>query len=79
MLRTIKAGPSLNQLVENRWIRLATIDPESGRAHVWRDGGFEEFEGPIERLPSAFSSAEWFTGKIEHLPMAAIHTAAGVR
>src|SRR6185437_10173978 len=66
----IHASASLMQLVQNRWIRVATIDPESGRVHVRKDNGFEEFDGPVERLPVAFSSTEWYRGKIQHLPMA---------
>ncbi len=66
----IDRSASLTQMVENRWIRVATIDPVSGRVHVRRDSGFEEFDGPLERLPVALSSAEWYAGKIEHLPMA---------
>ncbi len=77
--RVIKASPPLKQLIENRWIRIAAIDPASGRVHVHRDSGFEEFDGPLERLPVAVSSAEWYTGKSEHLPMAWIRTAGGVR
>jgi len=72
--KVIAASPSLNRLVENRWIRVATIDPESGRVHVRRERGFEEFADRLERLPVALSSAEWFAGKIQHLPMAWIQT-----
>jgi hypothetical protein len=77
MEKVIQASFSLKQLVENRWIRVATIDPDSGRVHVRRDGGFEAFEGPVERLPVALSSAEWYSGKLEHLAMASIQTPAG--
>jgi uncharacterized protein YbcC (UPF0753/DUF2309 family) len=72
--KVIAASPSLSQLVDNRWIRLATLDPASGRVHVRRDSGFEEFNERLERLPVALSSAEWFAGKIEHLSMASIQT-----
>ena len=72
--RVIGASPSLRQLVENRWIRVATIDPASGRVHVRRDSGFEEFIERLERLPVALSSAEWYSGKLQHLPMAWIQT-----
>ncbi len=73
----INANASLKQLVENRWIRIATIDPASGGVDVRRDSGFEEFDGSLERLPVALSSAEWYSGKFQHLPMAWIQTAAG--
>jgi hypothetical protein len=70
MTEVINASAPLKQLVENRWIRIATIDPDSGRVHVRRDSGFELFNAPLERLPVALSSNEWYRGKIEHLPMA---------
>jgi uncharacterized protein YbcC (UPF0753/DUF2309 family) len=79
LAEVVNRSASIKQLVENRWIRLATIDPDSGRVHVRRDSGFEEFDGPVERLPVALSSAEWYGGKIEHLPMAWIQAAAGGR
>jgi uncharacterized protein len=72
--KTINASASLKQLVDNRWIRVATIDPVSGRVHVRRDSGFEEFQGAFERLPVTLSSHEWYTGKLQHLPMAWIQT-----
>jgi uncharacterized protein len=70
LTKVINASPSLKQLVQNRWIRIATIDPASARVFVYRDHGFEEFRSGLERLPVALSSAEWYSGKIEHLPMA---------
>jgi len=72
--KVVNASASLKQLVTNRWIRLATIDPVSGRVHVRRDSGFEEFHEALERLPVALSSHEWYVGKLQHLPMAWIQT-----
>jgi hypothetical protein len=72
--KVIGASASLKQLVENRWIRVATVDPASGRVHVRRGAGFEEFNERLERLPVALSSEEWFAGKSQHLPMAWIQT-----
>ncbi len=79
LTKVVNASASLKQLVENRWIRIATIDPMSGRVHVRRDNGFEELDGPMERLPVALSSAEWYAGKIQHLAMAWIQTERGGR
>ena len=70
----IDASASLKQLLKNRWIRLATMDPDSGRVHVLRDDGFEEFREALERLPVALSSHEWYAGKLQHLPMAWVQT-----
>ena len=80
--KVIDASGALKRLVENRWIRLATINPVSGCVHVARDSSFEEFREPLERLPVALSSHEWYAGKLEHLPMACIQmprTARGER
>jgi uncharacterized protein YbcC (UPF0753/DUF2309 family) len=74
MEKVLENSTALKQLVDNRWIRLATIDPDSGRVHVCRDGGFEAFNQPLERLPVALSSHEWYAGKLQHLPMAWIQT-----
>lgn len=72
--KLIDSNTALKRLVENRWIRVATIDPASGRIHVLRDGEFEEFHEALERLPVALSSHEWYAGRLEHLPMAGIQT-----
>ena len=72
--KVIEASTSIERLVTNRWIRLATINPASGQVHVRRDDGFEEFHEDLERLPVALSSHEWYAGKLQHLPMAWIQT-----
>jgi uncharacterized protein YbcC (UPF0753/DUF2309 family) len=78
LMNVVDGDPSLKQVVQNGWIRVATLDPESGRVHCLRRNGFEEFEGPVERLPVAFSSAEWFGGRIGHLGMAWIQSGGKV-
>ena len=77
--KVIQANASLRQLIENRWIRIATMDPESGRVFVRRHHGFEEFQPNLERLPTVLSSAEWYSNKIDHLPMAWIQSPIGTR
>ena len=70
MEQVIETNIAFKRLLQNRWIRLATIDPASARVHVYRDRGFEEFHEDLERLPVALSSHEWYSGKLQHLPMA---------
>lgn len=79
LVKVVNTSAALAQLVDNRWIRLATIDPATGLVHVRRDSGFEEFNGLVERLPVALTSAEWYGGKRQHLPMAWIQNEAGDR
>ncbi|HEY3835439.1 MAG TPA: DUF2309 domain-containing protein [Bryobacteraceae bacterium] len=75
MAKVIHADPAIRKLVENRWFRLAVIDPDSGCVQVYRAGGFEEFDEALDRLPVALSSSEWYNGKSDHLDMAWIQPA----
>jgi uncharacterized protein YbcC (UPF0753/DUF2309 family) len=77
LMRAVEGNASLRRLIENRWIRIATINPVSGVIYVLRAEGFEKFAGPVERLPVALSSAEWYGGKSQYLPMAWIQSAGG--
>lgn len=74
VLSTIRANPLLWEFLDNRWIRLATVDPEDATLiHYYNGGGqWERIEGDDERLARASSSVDWYHGKLEHLPMARI-------
>jgi uncharacterized protein YbcC (UPF0753/DUF2309 family) len=72
VMRVISANPGLSQLVDNRWVRLATLDPDTGEVNVRRDDAFERLEGGIDALPSVAASVDWFRGKLQHLPIAHI-------
>lgn len=78
VLSVIRAHPLLWEFLDNRWIRLATIDPvDATRIHVYRGGDhWERIEGDDERLAAAATSLDWSLGKREHLPMARIRSAA---
>lgn len=74
-LETIRANPLLWEFLDNRWIRLATVDPIDGTLiHAYRgDGRWERIEGDDERLYAADSSRSFYQGRIEHLPVARIN------
>jgi len=75
LMPVIHANPELTEFVENQWIRLATIDHESGEIQVYRGSGvFEKLEGEEEPLPVAICSADWYQGRREHLPIARIES-----
>jgi uncharacterized protein len=77
LMSVIKANPELTEFVCNKWIRLATMDPDDGHIEVYRDGVFEKLEGDEEPLPVAPSSRAWYQGKMEHLSLARIDPRAG--
>lgn len=73
VLGVIHANPLLNEFLENRWIRLAALAPGSGVIQVYRGGGcWEPLQGDEEPLPVAPSSMAYYSGKMEHLPVARI-------
>jgi uncharacterized protein YbcC (UPF0753/DUF2309 family) len=72
VLSTIHKIPILAEFLDKRWIRLATIDPDDGIIHAYRDGVWERVSGLDEPLPTAPSSAAWYQGKLGHLPVARI-------
>jgi uncharacterized protein YbcC (UPF0753/DUF2309 family) len=76
VMKVISASPGLSELVDRRWVRLATLDPATGDVHVRRGHTFEKLDGGREALPSAAASVDWFRGKLEHLPIARI---SGIR
>jgi len=73
----IASNPANAQLVNHRWIRLATMDPDTRRIHVRREQGFEPYIPEARPLPVAASSRDWYRGHRDHLPVARI--AAGGR
>ena len=76
LMRTVHASRELTEFVDNRWIRLATMDPDTGRIEVLRDGTFEPLTGDEEPLLLAPSSIHHYAGRLEHLPVARIASAA---
>lgn len=73
LMSVIRANRELIEFVCNRWIRLATMDPEDGHIEVYRGGDrFEPLAGDDEPLPVTPDSATWYRGKMEHLPLARI-------
>ncbi|MBL8240008.1 MAG: DUF2309 domain-containing protein [Bryobacterales bacterium] len=68
----IEANPAVKEFVVNRWIRIAAMDPDTGRIRIRRDSGYEDLSGEVKSLPSAPSSLDWYRGKLDHLPMAVI-------
>ncbi len=72
VMRAFSTSALLMELLEKRWIRIATLDPETGVIHVYRDGTFERADEQKQALPSVADSVEWYGGKMEHLPIALV-------
>jgi uncharacterized protein YbcC (UPF0753/DUF2309 family) len=70
--RVVEANPAIDQLVRNRWIWLACLDPESGTLWEFRSTGFV-LHVAEHALPTVTGdSAAWYSGKRGFLPPVAI-------
>jgi uncharacterized protein YbcC (UPF0753/DUF2309 family) len=76
LMKVVRANRELTEFVDNRWIRLATMDPDDGHIEVLRSGHFEPLTGDEEPLLSAATSRQFYQGRRDHLPMARIAAAA---
>jgi uncharacterized protein YbcC (UPF0753/DUF2309 family) len=69
VLAAIRSNPELSQFLFNQWIRMATMDPEDGQLHVFRNGTFEPFrDEEFSGLAQFPNSHTYFQGRAEHLP-----------
>ncbi len=75
LMSVIKANKELVEFVCNRWIRIATMDPDDGHIEIYRGSDvFEPLTGDEEPLPVTPNSMQWYRGKMEHLPLARIES-----
>ncbi len=73
LMSVVKASKELAEFVCNRWIRIATMDPDDGHIEIYRGNDvFEPLEGDEEPLPITPSSVAWYRGRSENLPLARI-------
>jgi uncharacterized protein YbcC (UPF0753/DUF2309 family) len=78
LMKVIHANPLLTEFVDNRWIRINSLDPDTGEIQCYRGKGeWEPLVGSEEPLPVAPSSIDYYRGKREHLPVARIETKGG--
>ncbi len=63
---------ALQLMVENEWIQLAHLDPDSQRIAYWKLGSWLEQKPLPQKLPAAEDSAHWFHHHREDLEVAEI-------
>jgi len=66
-----KRQPGIQQLLNNEWVLLTVIDPDTGDfIQFFPNGvGFSKWEKPIKPLPVVNASSEWYKGhKMNFLP-----------
>ena len=76
MLRILQRNPMMMQMVANRWVQLAVLDPHTNAIQVFRDGAFQPYTPEATELPHADNSADWYRGWRDFLEFAEIGPAA---
>ncbi len=67
--------PAVRDIVDNAWIQLVAIDPDSAEIHRFVVGsGWEKWQPEGAPLPRVQRSADWFRGQRDALPPALIET-----
>ncbi len=74
IMEAVHRSAEVTELVKNRWIRLVSMSPD-GTVQVYRDGTFEPIVETV-RIPETTSSVNWYSGKLEHLPISRVTTTA---
>jgi hypothetical protein len=70
--RVLHDHPSIDRLVRNRWIWLASLDPRTGALWEFRSTGFVPYAAEHPLTTVAGESATWYQGKRGFLPPVAI-------
>lgn len=72
MLSIIAGNPVIRQMVEGRWVQVATMNGESCEMHLFQQGRFVPHHPETTELQRAPSSAAWYRGWRGHLDFAQI-------
>jgi uncharacterized protein YbcC (UPF0753/DUF2309 family) len=68
----LQRNAGIQRLVDNEWVRLAVLDPDSNRMWMLTRGQFLPYTPQASHLPTAASSVDWYRGWREHLDFAEI-------
>ncbi|QDU37542.1 hypothetical protein Mal4_18560 [Maioricimonas rarisocia] len=75
MLSLMDRDETIGRLCRNRWVQLATQDPDSGEIQVYEEGRFVPYQPQSTDLPEVASSIDWYRGWRGHLGFASIRSA----
>jgi uncharacterized protein YbcC (UPF0753/DUF2309 family) len=75
LVEAVSALPAVARLVQNRWLRVVALDPDSSEMFEHRNGRFERFVPEALELPTAPTSRAWYSGRRGPLPVARVGVA----
>ncbi|WP_373650030.1 DUF2309 domain-containing protein [Schlesneria sp. DSM 10557] len=72
--RIMERSETVRNIIQNGWVQLALLDPDSNQILVFREDEFHRYQPTNTDLPQAMTSADWYRGWREHLGFAQICT-----
>jgi len=75
LLQVAGNQPEVYELVVNRWIQLACVDPDTGAMHMYTDSGFVPYTPSTLPLPEVEISADYHGLHRDHLSPAVVKAA----
>lgn len=76
ILRKIMSrNETVRRIIENRWVQLSLIDPQTSEICVYRRGEFIPYVPDVAELPRVSNSIDWYRGQRDHLKFAQVDNA----
>ena len=72
LLSIMARDEMIRSQIQNEWVQLALLDPNSATIHVYETGQFREYLPDKPRLAREAVSSDWFRGWRNHLGFAVI-------
>jgi uncharacterized protein YbcC (UPF0753/DUF2309 family) len=70
--RIIDSNAAIQSLVENRWVQLATFEPNSNQILIYENKHFLAWDKELTPIPTVKKSQDWYQGKRESLQSVSI-------
>jgi uncharacterized protein YbcC (UPF0753/DUF2309 family) len=72
VLAVLARNPNLEAIVNNGWVQLSVLDPNSAHIQVIREGKFSAYRPATTTLPIVQASIQWYRGWRDHLGYATV-------
>lgn len=68
----MERNPLIDTYIRNKWVQIATLDPDSDSIQVFQHDEFEKYHPGNNTLPNVKTSIDWYRGWRDHLGFARI-------
>ena len=72
LTKILNRNAVLRRLIENRWVQMSVLDPDSPEIQVYQGGAFHPYQPESSEIPEVARSQDWYRGWRDHLGYARI-------